>query len=71
MEHPVKGGRIMSDKPDYSWFAAVCLEQARRVKSEQEQKSYLEQARAWSRLAKQASNLRDSSVPPDKSIASD
>jgi hypothetical protein len=60
----------MTDNRDYSWLAAVCLDLAKKATSERDRQSYLEHARVWSRLAEKASNLHDSSVPPDKSIAS-
>ena len=47
----------MSDKRDYSWFAAVCSELAKNAKSEPERQSYLEHARAWSTLADKAERV--------------
>ena len=59
----------MRDADDYKWFANDCLKRANRADSDQQRKSLIGLAKTCLRLAEEAANSHDSSMPPDKSVA--
>jgi hypothetical protein len=58
----------MRDADVYKQFSNDCLERAKRADSDQQRKSLLKLAMAWSRLTEEASSLHDGSVPLGKPV---